>query len=41
MIEERPQPKAEADRGKAAGGDHDHVTPGRVVFIGKRKLCGG
>ena len=40
LIEQRPQPEAETDRGEAAGGDHDHVAPGRVLFIGKGKLRG-
>ena len=40
LIEQRPQPEAETDRGKAAGGDHDHVAPRRVLFIGKGKCAG-
>ena len=39
-IQERPQSEAKTDRGKPAGGDHDHVAPRRVFFIGKRKLRG-
>jgi hypothetical protein len=39
-IQERPQSEAEADGGKAACSDHDHVAPRRVFFFGKRELCG-
>jgi len=40
MPHERTLPKAKTDRGEPAGGDHDHVAPRRVHFIGKGKLRG-
>ena len=40
LVEQRPQRERTADRGKAAGGDQDHVAPRRLILIGNWEICG-